>query len=92
MSTPVTWGLLSTAAIGGTVVRATQGSERAAVAVAGEDAVHRLQLDHVSRAIAAGEPLPYGRDDAVEQAATLAALAEPARRGTPVAVTSGAVR
>jgi len=77
----------------GEIVPLVPGDElRAAVAVAGEDAVYRLQLDHVSRAIAAGEPLPYGRDDAVEQAATLAALAEPARRGTPVAVTSGAVR
>jgi xylose dehydrogenase (NAD/NADP) len=65
---------------------------RMAVAVAGEDAVYRLQLDHVSRAIRSGEPLAFGRDDAVEQAATLAALDESARRGTPVAPTCGAAR
>ena len=63
-----------------------------AVAVAGEDAVYRIELDRISRAILAGEPLPWGRDDAVEQAATLDALRESARRGAPVTLTAGAAR
>ena len=65
---------------------------RSAVAAAGEDAVYRLQLDQVSRAVRGGEPLEFGRDDAVEQAATLAALDESARRGAPVTPARGAAR
>lgn len=51
---------------------------------AGEDAVYRLELDRVSEAIATGEPLEFGRADAVAQAATLEALRVSSERGVVV--------
>ena len=62
---------------------------RDAVAVAGEDAVYRIELDRVSRAVLTGDPLPFGREDAVEQAATLEALRDSARHGGPVTLAAG---
>jgi hypothetical protein len=47
-----------------------------------EGAVYRLELDLVSRAALAGTPLPFGRADAVAQAATLEALDASARSGS----------
>jgi xylose dehydrogenase (NAD/NADP) len=49
-----------------------------------EGAVYRHELDRVSRAALAGSPLPFGRADAVAQAATLEALDTSARSGSPV--------
>ena len=49
-----------------------------------EGAVYRHELDLVSRAVLSGEPLPFGRADAVAQAATLEALDASARSGSPV--------
>lgn len=43
-----------------------------------------LLLDLVSRAALSGSPLPFGRADAVAQAATLEALDTSARSGSPV--------
>jgi predicted dehydrogenase len=77
-------------AVAETVPQTPDEELRAATAVAGEDAVYRLELDRVSRAITGGEPLPFGREDAVEQAATLAALNESARSGAPVMLAAGA--
>ena len=47
--------------------------------------VYRIELDTVSAAIADGVELPFGRADAVAQAATLRALARSAEPATPVA-------
>ena len=49
-----------------------------------EGAVYRHELDLVSRAALSGSPLPFGRADAVAQAATLEALDTSARSGSPV--------
>jgi predicted dehydrogenase len=76
MSTPLRWGLLSTAAIGSTVVRAVQDSaDSRFVAVASRDA---------ERARGFADVL------AVEQAATLDALRESAHSGAPATLTTGA--
>ena len=48
-----------------------------------EGAVYRHELDLVSRAAMTGIPLPFGRADAVAQAATLEALDAAARSGSP---------
>jgi len=49
-----------------------------------DGAVYRHELDLVSRAALSGSPLPFGRADAVAQAATLEALDTSARSGSPV--------
>ena len=74
-------------------VELRRGTEREAIPVdlpAGsrlgldEGAVYRHELDLVSRAALSGAPLPFGRADAVAQAATLEALDASARSGSPV--------
>ena len=57
----------------------------------GEDpgAVYLLELDRVSRAISSGEALPFGRDDAVAQAAVLEAVDRSGRERTPVELDRG---
>ena len=49
-----------------------------------EEDVYRIELDRVSAAIAGGEPLPFGRDDAVAQARVLEAVHDSSLRTTPV--------
>jgi predicted dehydrogenase len=78
-------------AVGETVPLVRDEELRTAVAAAGAGAVYRLQLDRVSRAIGTGTPLPFGRDDAIEQAATLAALHESARAGRAATVATAVV-
>jgi hypothetical protein len=51
-----------------------------------EDAVYRVEFDTVSAALRSGQPLEFELPDAVDQAATLAALAESARTGRPAMV------
>jgi xylose dehydrogenase (NAD/NADP) len=55
-------------------------------AFAGQDAVYRGELDGVSRAIAEGRELPFGRADAIAQATVLNALRQSAATGAPVAL------
>jgi xylose dehydrogenase (NAD/NADP) len=50
-----------------------------------DDDVYRIELDAVSAAIAGGPPLPFGAADAIDQARTLALLAESAKTAAPVA-------
>ncbi|WP_433376942.1 Gfo/Idh/MocA family protein [Actinoplanes sp. CA-142083] len=52
--------------------------------VGNETDAYRIEFDVVSEAIAAGKRIEFGRDDAVEQAAVLAALARSAATGVPV--------
>jgi D-xylose 1-dehydrogenase (NADP+, D-xylono-1,5-lactone-forming) len=51
----------------------------------GEEAdAYRIEFDTVSAAIIDGEPPPFGRQDAVDQATALAALRRSGQQGTPV--------
>jgi len=46
--------------------------------------VYRIELDAVSAAIAGGTELPFGRDDAIDQARVLQALITSAGIAAPV--------
>jgi xylose dehydrogenase (NAD/NADP) len=50
-----------------------------------DDDVYRIELDAVSAAIDGGPPLPFGAADAIDQARTLAMLAESAKTAAPAA-------
>jgi D-xylose 1-dehydrogenase (NADP+, D-xylono-1,5-lactone-forming) len=52
----------------------------------GDSEGYGLEIEEISAAIAAGEPLPFGREDAVNQARALAALLRSAATGAPVAL------
>ena len=49
--------------------------------------VYRIELDAVSAAISDGTELPFGRDDAVDQARVLQALITSAEIAAPVQLT-----
>jgi xylose dehydrogenase (NAD/NADP) len=57
-----------------------------------DDAVYRIELDQVSAAFAAGTELPFGRDDAIEQAALLEILRTSAATASPLAPAAGPER
>jgi hypothetical protein len=68
-----------------------RGGRREAVPVPGELTFgdtdgYGLEIQEISAALLAGDPLPFGRRDGVGQARTLEALLRSAQSGVPVAL------